>query len=223
VEQLRREGIPEECVHLVGDVMYDAALQFGQRAETASTILRELRLEPHSYLLATIHRAENTDSKLRFEVIRTAFAQMGGRMRVVVPLHPRSRVVLAREGLLDAFSRQVTVIEPVGYLDMLMLEKYARLIATDSGGVQKEAFFYRVPCVTLRDETEWVESVELGWNRLAQPTSAASVLSSLEAALEAPPGQDLHPYGDGRSAERIAAIMRKCWAQTTAIETSLVV
>jgi UDP-GlcNAc3NAcA epimerase len=223
VEHLRREGIQEACVHLVGDVMYDAALQFGQRAETVSTILRELQLEPHSYLLATIHRPENTDSKVRFDVIRTALARMGMQMRVVVPLHPRSQAVLAREGLLDAFSRQVTVIEPVGYLDMLMLEKHARLIATDSGGVQKEAFFYRVPCVTLRDETEWVESVELGWNRLAQPTSAASVLSTLEAALEAPPGQDLDPYGDGHSSERIAAIMHKCWAQTAEVETSLAV
>ena len=223
VKQLRREGIPDARVHLVGDVMYDAALQFGQRAESVSTILRELRLEPHSYLLATVHRAENTDSEPRFEVIRKALAQMGQRMRVIVPLHPRSRVVLAREGLLDAFSRQVTVIEPVGYLDMLMLEKYARLIATDSGGVQKEAFFYRVPCVTLRGETEWVESVELGWNRLAPPASEASVLSALENALEAPPGLDRDPYGDGRSSEYIAAIVRRCWSKTAAVETSLVV
>jgi UDP-GlcNAc3NAcA epimerase len=111
----------------------------------------------------------------------------------------------------------------VGYLDMLMLEKYARLIATDSGGVQKEAFFYRVPCVTLRGETEWVESVELGWNRLAPPTSDASVLSALENALAAPPGQDRDPYGDGRSSERIAGILRRCWSQRAAVETSLAV
>jgi UDP-GlcNAc3NAcA epimerase len=220
VEQLRREGIPSASVHLVGDVMYDASLQFGERAEEVSRILRELQLEPGSYLLATVHRAENTDSAARFEVIRTALAELGKRMRVVIPLHPRSQAVLARDGLLDSFSRQVTVIEPVGYLDMLMLEKQARLIATDSGGVQKEAFFYHVPCVTLREETEWVESVELGWNRLAPPTSAAAVVSTLQTALEAPPGQSVEPYGDGHSSARIAAILLKRMAQTAEVETA---
>jgi len=220
VEQLEREGIPSASVHMVGDVMYDAALQFGERAESVSKILRELQLEPGSYLLATVHRAENTDCAARFEVIRTVLAELGKRMRVVIPLHPRSQAVLAREGLLDSFSRQVTVIEPVGYLDMLMLEKQARPIATDSGGVQKEALFYHVPCVTLREETEWVESVELGWNRLAPPTSSDSVLATVATALDAPPGQSVEPYGDGHSSSRIAAILLKGMALTAEVETA---
>ena len=126
------------------------------------------------------------------------------RLPVVWPLHPRTGAVLAREGRLDALAGRVRLVEPLGYLDMVQLEKHAALIATDSGGVQKEAFFHRVPCVTLRDETEWVELVDAGWNRLAPPGDAASVRAALEAAIGTR-GADVSPYGTGDAAQRIVA------------------
>jgi UDP-GlcNAc3NAcA epimerase len=121
---------------------------------------------------------------------------------VVLPLHPRTRAVLARQGKLEALAQAVILVEPLGYLDMVQMEKYAALIATDSGGVQKEAFFHRVPCVTLRDETEWIELVEAGWNRLAPPVDAASVLADLRASLGTA-GREIAPYGTGDAAARI--------------------
>jgi UDP-GlcNAc3NAcA epimerase len=121
---------------------------------------------------------------------------------VVLPLHPRTRGVLAKAGRLEALERAVVLVEPQAYLAMVQLEKYAALVATDSGGVQKEAFFYRVPCVTLRNETEWTELVEAGWNRLAPPVDAASVLAALRAGLGSI-GQDIAPYGTGDAARRI--------------------
>ena len=123
-------------------------------------------------------------------------------IRVVLPLHPRTRGVLAQQGKLEALAKAVVLLEPLAYLAMVQLEKHAALIATDSGGVQKEAFFYRVPCVTLRDETEWAELVDAGWNRLAPPVDAASVLNSLFASLGTT-GAEVAPYGAGDAASRI--------------------
>src|SRR5262249_46532893 len=126
---------------------------------------------------------------------------------VVLPLHPRTRAALMRQELLDS-SERLHLLEPLGYLDMLALEKHARLIATDSGGVQKEAFFFGVPCVTLRDETEWMEWVELGWIRLLPPVDAASVSDGIRAALAAPHAPAPPPvYGGGTAAESIATIL----------------
>jgi UDP-GlcNAc3NAcA epimerase len=208
VENLKREGL-EEPVRLVGDVMYDAALYYGRKAEKVSRILDRLQLERGCYVLATIHRAENTDSP---EVLRSVFEGLAGLARdftIVVPLHPRTRGAVERETSLNHELAQLRVIDPVGYLDMMLLERNARLIVTDSGGVQKEAFFHRVPCVTLRAETEWVELVELGWNRLVPPRSAELVRSGVQAALEAAPGRDGAPYGSGDSSEAIAdALLR---------------
>jgi UDP-GlcNAc3NAcA epimerase len=208
VENLRREGITDERVHLVGDVMYDAALYYGACAEATSHVLRELGVRPGEYVLATVHRAENTDDPARLEIIRAALSHLGGQVRVVLPLHPRTRAVLGEQHV-KKFSKQVLLIDPVGYLDMLLLEKNARFIVTDSGGVQKEAFFYRVPCVTLRDETEWVELVELGWNRLAPPNSVDALLAVLRLALDASPGFNAQPYGNGKSAPQIAGVLRE--------------
>lgn len=123
-------------------------------------------------------------------------------MPLVWPLHPRTQGVLQRMGRLEGLSSNVRLIDPVGYLDMVQLEKYTATIATDSGGVQKEAFFYRVPCVTLRDETEWVELVEAGWNRLAPPRSAEVIAASVGAALGST-GKPVAPYGKGDAGKRI--------------------
>jgi len=144
--------------------MYDAVLQFGELARQRSRILETLGLTPKRYLLATVHRPYNTDNPENLRSILSAFIECGET--VIFPVHPRTQARLAEAGLLEMLQSapQVRLIEPVGYLDMLMLEQNARMILTDSGGMQKEAYFFAVPCVTLRPETEWVETVEVGWN-----------------------------------------------------------
>lgn len=210
VNNLLREGISENAIHLVGDVMYDAALHYGQEADKRSAILHDLGISPHSYVLATIHRAENTDDSDRLRVIFEGLRTVARDIPVVVPLHPRTRKALETQRSLDSVMDELTVIDPVGYLDMIQLEKNACVITTDSGGVQKEAYFYGVPCVTLRDETEWGELVDSGWNKLVSPTCADEVRRMILAAVGRR-GADVSLYGDGRAAERIADIMiRTC-------------
>jgi len=161
VRNLLREGIDEDRIKLVGDVMYDAALYYVAKAERESRILDRLGLKPKEYLLATVHRAENTDDPERLGAILEALVRLHKEIPVVFPVHPRTQK-RARAFGLEKYLKQVLAVEPVGFLDMIMLEKYARLILTDSGGVQKEAYFYRVPCVIVREETEWIELVEIG-------------------------------------------------------------
>jgi len=206
IDNLRREGIARG-VHRVGDVMYDAALQFADAAQARSRVLTRLGLAPGGYALATVHRAENTDEPARLDVIFGALAALARELPVVLPVHPRTMKILAQRGF--AAPPALHLVEPVGFLDMVMLERHACLVATDSGGVQKEAYFHRVPCVTLRDETEWVELVAAGANRLAPPLDAAVVLAALRAAWKAgwPAGIRTDLYGDGRAAEQIVALM----------------
>lgn len=201
--QLRREGVADALIVPVGDVMYDAALHHGARVDANGRMLGQLGLKPAGYVLTTVHRAENTDDARRLSVVVSALLAVAARIPVVWPLHPRTRGVLEREGWLARLSAAVRVIDPVGYLDMVELEKHAAVIATDSGGVQKEAFFYRVPCITLRDETEWVELVEAGWNRLAPPLDSDAVCRAVMGAVGSR-GQDVEPYGEGDAADRIA-------------------
>lgn len=200
---LRREGVPVDQVEEVGDVMYDVALHHGSLVNAEGRILAQLGLAPSSYVLATVHRAENTDNEQRLLAIIDGLNVVAQRMPVVWPLHPRTRTALHRMGRLAALSLEMHLIEPVGYLDMVQLEKYAAVIATDSGGVQKEAFFYQVPCVTLRDETEWIESVDAGWNRLMPPVSAAKIIESVLSAV-GKQGLNNKPYGTGNAAVIIA-------------------
>lgn len=203
---LLHEGAAPATIHQVGDVMFDVALHHGARVDDRDGVLGTLRKErgvqAGAYCLATIHRAENTDDPARLATIVDALTNFAKDIHVVLPLHPRTRSALARAGKLAALERAVVLLEPQAYLSMVQLEKYAALIATDSGGVQKEAFFYRVPCVTLRDETEWGELIEAGWNRLAPPVDTLSVLHCLHASL-ASRGQDISPYGAGDAASRI--------------------
>ncbi|MFB3916899.1 MAG: non-hydrolyzing UDP-N-acetylglucosamine 2-epimerase [Terriglobales bacterium] len=206
IENLRREGVTEN-VHLSGDVMYDAALFYASRAEQRSLILQQLGLRHKQYVLATIHRAENTDNLRRLRTVLGALAKISAEIPVLLPLHPRTRKIMQREGMLDDTASRLHLTAPVGYLDMIQLEKHARLIATDSGGVQKEAFFHGVPCVTLRETTEWVELVEMGWNRLAPPTSIADVLAVINTALSTTPPPALDPYGGGIAGEQIARVL----------------
>lgn len=203
---LLREGAAPGQIDQVGDVMFDVALHHGARVSEDGSVLgmlgKEAGLRPGAYCLATIHRAENTDHPDRLAAILDALTLFSRDIQVVLPLHPRTRSVLARQGRLEALERSLVLIGPQAYLAMVQLEKYAALIATDSGGVQKEAYFYRVPCVTFRDETEWVELLEAGWNRLAPPGDAASLLSCLHSGLGSK-GADVAPYGAGDAANRI--------------------
>jgi UDP-GlcNAc3NAcA epimerase len=207
VRMLRREGIVDEKIYQVGDVMYDAALYYSKKADEKSQVLRQLELNDHDYILATIHRAENTGDPARLRNLFVDLQHIAKEMPVILPVHPRTQAALQDFGMVEGASRGLRMIEPVGYLDMVMLEKHARLIVTDSGGVQKEAFFYRVPCVTVREETEWVELIEAGWNRLAPPTSADQVVSAIRQALHSTPPLAANLYGDGHSAMSIAEIL----------------
>ena len=200
---LAREGVAAERIVPVGDVMYDVALHHGARVGAAGGVLGRLGLKPGSYVLATVHRAENTDDAQRLSAIVTALQAVSRRLPVVWPVHPRTRAALRQAGRPDGLSQHMRLTDPVGYLDMVQLEKHAALVATDSGGVQKEAFFYGVPCVTLRDETEWVELVDAGWNRLAPPRDAAAMTAALLGALGTR-GAAVAPYGAGDAAQRIA-------------------
>ncbi len=161
IQNLKNEGITEG-VHLVGDVMYDGILHFTEIAKRKSTILADLNLSDKQFILCTIHRAENTNNPERLRAIFNGLNT--AKEEIVLPLHPRTQKYVAEYGI--SIAEHIRIIEPVGYLDMIRLESAAKKIVTDSGGVQKEAFFLEIPCVTLRDETEWVETVENGWNIL---------------------------------------------------------
>jgi UDP-GlcNAc3NAcA epimerase len=204
---LRSEGVADAKIEEVGDVMYDVALHHCSRVDAYGRILAQLGLAPASYVLATVHRAENTDHEQRLMAIVDGLQAVAHRIPVVWPLHPRTRGLLQRMGRLAGLSPNVRLIDPVGYLDMVQLEKYAAVIATDSGGVQKEAFFYRVPCVTLRDETEWVELVDAGWNQLVPPLNAEEVRSAVETAIGSK-GKSVEPYGSGDAALKIVNALK---------------
>ncbi|WP_133129590.1 non-hydrolyzing UDP-N-acetylglucosamine 2-epimerase [Legionella yabuuchiae] len=205
-QQLIKEGISEKDIFNVGDVMYDATLYYNEFNANRKTIVDDLALKPKSYCLATIHRAENTDCPQRLNNICTALIELSTVTNIIVPLHPRTRSVLEKQGLLKSLVDHIQLIEPVGYLDMLALEENAATIITDSGGVQKEAYFNQVPCITLRDETEWVELIDAGWNRLCSPDKPFSLIDFIP--LENPSRLNSSGlYGHGNAAERIIKLL----------------
>jgi UDP-N-acetylglucosamine 2-epimerase len=200
VSNLAAEGI-STGVHLVGDVMADALQEGSQRASRHSTILQRLGLQVGSYLLATVHRAGNVDDPRRLSAILAALDRIDET--VVFPIHPRTRKAIDSLGWSPA-NPKLCLLDPVGYLDMIRLESAARLILTDSGGVQKEAYWLKVPCITLRLETEWVETVAAGWNVLAGADTQA-ILRAVHQSRQ-PAG---HPrlYGDGTAAQRCVDLL----------------
>jgi UDP-GlcNAc3NAcA epimerase len=204
VDNLAREGITLG-VHLVGDTMYEAVLQFSEIARQRSTILRDLELQPKKYLLATVHRASNTDDPENLRNILAAFAEI--QEPIIFPVHPRTRQKISELGLDTSQSKikNPQFIDPVGYLDMLMLEQNSRLILTDSGGMQKEAYWLGVPCVTLREETEWVETVESGRNVLVG-TEPDRILAGLKHIFPSS-DQPSALFGAGQSAQEIVRIL----------------
>jgi UDP-GlcNAc3NAcA epimerase len=206
-QNLATEGIGSNRVVRVGDVMFDASLHFGRKAERESDVLARLSLAGRDFVVATVHRAENTDDPLRLGAITAALQELGDSLPVVLPLHPRTEGAMRAAGLQWPAGGGVKVIPPVGYLDMLMLQRAAVLVVTDSGGMQKEAYFCGTPCVTLRSETEWTELVELGWNRLAPPLSVEALREALGAMLSAGPGRTGRPYGTGDAAAQTVRIL----------------
>ena len=199
VRHLAEEGIVNG-VYYSGDVMLDALLQNLPVARAESTILARVGLHPGYYLLATVHRAYNTDDPENLRRIVSAFNAI--REPIVFPVHPRTRAAIDRAGL--NFAPHVLAIEPVGYLDMLMLESNARAILTDSGGVQREAYFLAVPCVTLREETELIETVQVGWNQLVgtQPDRILAAVRDFLPPVDRPP-----LFGEGQAAEHIVDVL----------------
>ena len=193
IDNLAREGIIRG-VHLAGDLMYDAMTIATPLAERRSTILETLGLNPGQYGVATVHRAANTDDPEKLARILDFVAAETRTRPIVFPLHPRTLAAASRAGL-DPARPGVRVIEPVGYLDMCQLLHHAAVVLTDSGGVQKEAYFHRVPCITLRNETEWTETIDAGWNRLW----------TSDAYKER---REIPDYGDGDAATEIVSIIR---------------
>ena len=201
VENLKREGITEG-VYLTGDVMVDAIYQNIKIAEKTSKILDTLDVRPREYYLATVHRAENTNDPDRLKNIINAFYEIEN---LVFPCHPRTEKFLKIYGLWDRLCEHVKIIKPVGYLDMLILEKNAKMIITDSGGVQKEAYIFKVPCITLRETTEWLETVEDGWNVLvgADKDKILRCIENFNPRLN----RYRKVFGDGKASMRIVKII----------------
>lgn len=204
IRNLANEGIKGDKVIKSGDIMFDGALHFATISERESKILSNLNLTSKKFVLASVHRAENTDSKERLSAIIQGIRSLSKYIPVVLPLHPRTRRKMEEFSLSLQDSDSLIVCEPLGYLDMIMLQRNSALIATDSGGVQKEAFFFSVRCATLRAETEWVELVDAGWNKLIDPVSPEAVEMGLLSELNSPvPESKPDLYGDGRAGERI--------------------
>ncbi|MBV9571803.1 MAG: UDP-N-acetylglucosamine 2-epimerase (non-hydrolyzing) [Alphaproteobacteria bacterium] len=194
IENLARERITEH-VHHVGDLMYDATLLATSVAERRSNILERLSVKPGGYAIATVHRAANTDELETLRRILDYIANEAKRQAVIFPVHPRTARAAAAAGL-DLTDTGAVIIEPLGYLGMCKLVHHANLVLTDSGGLQKEAYFHRIPCVTLRDETEWVETIDAGWNRLwTEP--------------EYRERHDIPDFGRGNSADEIVSCLRR--------------
>jgi len=187
----------------VGDVMYDSTIYNSKIAQQNSKIIQKLSL--NSYILATIHRAENTDSPKRLKSIIEALIEISKDKQIIFPIHPRTSRKIKELGI-EFITKRITLIEPVSYLDMLVLEQKALTVITDSGGVQKEAFFFKVPCITLRDETEWIETVEAGWNTLVQ-AKPDEIVKALARPI--PGNSSSFHYGAGRAAELIISILER--------------
>jgi len=200
VENLKKEGISDR-VHLTGDVMYDALLHNIKIAEK-SNILETLHVTSKDYFLVTIHRQSNTDDAENLSNILNALSQVEGK--VLFPVHPRTQKFIKTYGLEEKIKDNVSLVKPVGYIDFLWLEKNAKKILTDSGGIQKEAYLLKIPCITLRENTEWIETVEDKWNVLV----GADKEKIVDAAKSfTPPQKQSNHFGDGKASKKIKNVL----------------
>jgi UDP-GlcNAc3NAcA epimerase len=200
IDNLKADGIVDGNIKVIknGDVMQDAAIYYAQKSSEKSNILSQLNLKHNEFVLSTIHRQENTDSPKRLNGIINALNQIAENLPVVVPIHPRTRNIISRDNLDINF----TMIDPIGYFDMIELLKKCRLVLTDSGGLQKEAYFFDKYCITLRDETEWVELIQNGFNQLAGADKLA-ILNAFQQYLTKPFDKHVDLYGGGKASVQI--------------------
>jgi len=215
VRNLLKEGIREDSKRIVknvGDVMYDSILYYSKIAEKRSTILKHLGFDTRhetrdtSYYLATLHRAENTDDPKRLKSICRALNKIGEETPIIFPLHPRTKKMIKVYHLFSEF-KNIKFVEPVSYLDMLKLEKNAKAILTDSGGIQKEAYWLKVPCFTLRNETEWLETVKSGWNVLVGVSTGGIIKEVNHAEGRRRYLRGNKVFGDGKASQKIVQIL----------------
>ena len=206
-DNLKKEGIVESKIQLIGDVMADSARIFSKEAEiNADRLLKNKKLQKNSFILSTFHRAENTDNQIRLKEILKALSH--APIPVIVPLHPRTKSKISEYGL-EKLLDNIIISEPVGFLDMLTLEKYSSVIVTDSGGMQKEAYLQGTPCVTIRDETEWLELLENEWNILADTRNSEDILIAIEKQLRNHKiAKRTELYGDGYAANKLVDIIQ---------------
>jgi UDP-GlcNAc3NAcA epimerase len=201
ISNLNNEGIRNGIVKVIknGDVMQDAAIYYADKSEERSTIMKQMGLRSNNFVLATLHRQENTDDLNRLTAIIKAFNNIAKEVQLIIPLHPRTRKTIERENISTNFS----IIDPVGYFDMLELLKNCKMVLTDSGGLQKEAYFFNKYCITLRNETEWVELIQNGYNQLAG-ADTAKILELFRMFSNMKFNKHIELYGGGRAAEIIS-------------------
>jgi UDP-GlcNAc3NAcA epimerase len=199
---LIKEDIEKKKIFKVGDVMYDVALYFDRVANEKSNILKKLKIKPKQYILATVHRQENTDDPEKLKNIFSGLAD--APLPVVLPLHPRTKKKLNEYKI--PLNGQIHPIDPIGYLDMVLLEKNANMIVTDSGGIQKEAFFHKVPCITLRNDTEWVELVEHGFSTLTG-ADKDKIVTEYQKIIDKSSEYNIDLYGDGKTRKKIVNLL----------------
>ncbi len=198
IKNLAREGIKKNVCN-VGDVMLDVALFMSDKTMNHDNIMQKYSLKEKEYILVTFHREENTNFKEKLYEIMLAIHELSKKYKIVFPIHPRTKKFLTQYNF-GTLLENVLKLEPLSYSDLLLLEKSAKFILTDSGGVQKEAFFYQVPCITIRNETEWVETLELGWNKLVN-ANCAEILNSCQEVSYGTDG--VFPYGNGKASKKI--------------------
>lgn len=199
VQNLKNEGFTSNKIVNVGDIMFESVLYYADNNTTSSDVLEKHNITSRSYVLATVHRQENTDCDDR---LKSIFSALGSSQQsILMPLHPRTKKIIIERGI--EVSDNIKIVDPVGYLDMLVLQRNAKLIATDSGGMQKEAYFNSVPCITLREETEWTELVDLGVNHLVG-VDKGLIVKHLQKDYSHVDWTDLGaPYGDGTTSKQV--------------------
>lgn len=205
IENLKKEGYDNLEIDMVksGDVMQDAAMFYAKTSEQKSTVIKDNNLAKNNFVLCTLHRAENTDSKERLQCIVDGLHQINESTPVVLPLHPRTAKMLEKFNI----ELNITLIEPVGYFDMIELLKNCKCVATDSGGLQKEAFFFQKECITMRDETEWVELVHNGFNTIVG-ASSKSIIEAFNKVGKQKIDFEVDLYGNGKAGENIVSAIR---------------